>query len=496
MRDQIPPLIPAISSSGASVPSSNEHKECSYDIGNFHLFPVPEKVWIGESRIFSERKQKTNIIEFATESKIVHLVDIFLRDIINAAEFDLSIQSHLGIKQITPDICILTLGNRLVGVVEVKKPDNTNPLYKSTILGELFDQMILVQGFYGSGPIIGILTTLEEWVFACFPNDAEHFATHSSSTPHGSESFMTPIKNNQLNDDPDSPPGHTPSQQKEDYGHQINETTDVDEFAPGEEVTRKLIVSNVINTSTQYSDVIQYIYTALVRMTQVRIDYYQQYNYLCGFILHKGNDSITWHSKNQQLAALNVNNIDGHTFPRSDTTNLFALEDLGRGASGKVWLMCTLSPNPGICVLKFANDPVNAQTKLNLEKNWWHLIYPEFLKYTNVELWSGTWALMMSHFSVIPPLQRSKFRESIKQLLEQKFQARGLVHPDVAWRNIGFYLDKNNNKIPVLYDLDGILYYSHESNFNWIENAMNKLFPSPCSEEISISKLSLLDEVI
>jgi hypothetical protein len=38
-----------------------------------------------------------------------------------------------------------------------------------TVLGELLDQMLLVEGFYCSGPVICILPSGEEWLVAWFP---------------------------------------------------------------------------------------------------------------------------------------------------------------------------------------------------------------------------------------------------------------------------------------------------------------------------------------
>jgi hypothetical protein len=102
---------------------------------------------------------------YATETDIVFLLGHYLSDIIRGMNLKFKFLHDLGIKHICPDICILTFGNRLVGVVEVKKPGE-NILLQPTVLGELLDQLLLVEGFYSSGPVIGILTTLEEWIFA------------------------------------------------------------------------------------------------------------------------------------------------------------------------------------------------------------------------------------------------------------------------------------------------------------------------------------------
>ena len=102
---------------------------------------------------------------------------------------NLNFNAEVSIKQIRPDLCVLLMGIYLVGVVEVKKPGN-NVLLEPTVLGELMDQMLLVEGFYGMGPVIGILTTAEGWLVSWFPVDSD--ALKHVDPPEAS--FTTPVK--------------------------------------------------------------------------------------------------------------------------------------------------------------------------------------------------------------------------------------------------------------------------------------------------------------
>ena len=77
-------------------------------------------------------------LHYTTETDVVSFVKTFLRDIANAMGIPLEMASDFGIKHVTPDICVLSLGQRLVGVVEIKKP-HKNVLEMPTVLGELFD---------------------------------------------------------------------------------------------------------------------------------------------------------------------------------------------------------------------------------------------------------------------------------------------------------------------------------------------------------------------
>ena len=112
---------------------------------------------------------------YGSESDIVFFVRKFLFDIMEALNLNFSFSAEILISHIRPNIAVLLMGKYLVGVVEVKKP-GSNILAQPTVLGELLDQMFLVEGFYRTGPVIGILTTGEEWVMSWFPGDTDTLA--------------------------------------------------------------------------------------------------------------------------------------------------------------------------------------------------------------------------------------------------------------------------------------------------------------------------------
>jgi len=86
----------------------------------------------------------------------VHVVRTYIDAVIRALGLPLEIQAEVGIKSIRPDIMVICVGLWLVGVVEVKKHGRTaefvNALEHRRVLGELFDQLLLVEGFYCCGP--------------------------------------------------------------------------------------------------------------------------------------------------------------------------------------------------------------------------------------------------------------------------------------------------------------------------------------------------------
>jgi hypothetical protein len=56
------------------------------------------------------------------ESTAVKYVRIYLQDLLKAMNPPFQLENHLGIKHNAPDLCF-NIANRLVGVVEVKNPD-------------------------------------------------------------------------------------------------------------------------------------------------------------------------------------------------------------------------------------------------------------------------------------------------------------------------------------------------------------------------------------
>ena len=168
-----------------------------------------------------------------------------------------------------------------------------------------------------------------------------------------------------------------------------------------------------------------------------------------------------------------------NAFPLKSTTRLVALEDLGRGSSGKAWLACTNSPkNASLCVLKFSNRADEAGA-LERECGHWASIYPEFAAMVRVEKWSGSPALLMPHFATIHDDFREGMREEIAKLL-QRFVSSGYVHNDVQWRNMGYYI-KEGERVPVLFDLDGARniedFKMSLDVSDWIATSMRTLFP-------------------
>ena len=72
------------------------------------------------------------------------------------------------------------------------------------------------------------------------------------------------------------------------------------------------------------------------------------------------------------------------------------------------------------------------------------------------------------------PDDRSNVLGLVEETLETQFASKGLVHEDVAWRNIGLYKDGAHRKA-VVFDLGRVQNSDKTDGGNWVNNAIAKL---------------------
>jgi hypothetical protein len=458
-------------SSPPSVPSEKEHASCDRIEMELPIFPsVPEEVLYSPNSIWEKVYTRSDGVKFryySSEDDIVYLVRRFLESILSALNLPLDFNSEVTIKQIRPDLCVLLMGMYLVGVVEVKKPGK-NVLLEPTVLGELMDQMLLVEGFYGMGPVIGILTTAEEWLVSWFPVDSDVLAHVDPSEA----SLTTLMKSTETKGH--WPPGGTPSQQR-DTTHSVDEVTDVSlEIEDGvtDEMERLLCATRVINIYEDPVRVLQHLCGAFQLMSRAHSHHTANLP-RCLLKFHKGIQAVTFHPVSYDAVHARV---DFNKFPSKNVKTLVALEDLGRGSTGKAWLCVTVTqPGSASCVLKFDNKHSRSE-KLVKERELWHLLYPEFSTMVKLEHWSGADALVMPHFSKVLESEREQFKDEILQVLTTHFMQNGKVHRDVRWPNIGKYRSKSGAVALVVFDLHDVVDYDVDVHHDWMEQAVHSLF--------------------
>ena len=396
----------------------------------------------------------------------------FLKDILLALKIHLDFNAEVTIKQIRRDLCVLLLGLYLVGVVEVKRPGK-NVLLEPTVLGELLDQMLLVEGFYGMGPVIGILTTAKEWIISWFPVDSEALVHIDPPEASFTTSMNQESSSTSIHTKGHSPPAGTPSQQ---FGtiHSIDEVMDISlelEDEVTHEMDRLLCTTHVMNIYEDPICVLQHLCGAFQLMSKAHLHHTANLP-RCLLKFHKELHAVTFHPVSYDAVH---SKVDFNNFPHKNVRTLVALEDLGRGSTGKAWLCVTVTkPRSASCVLKFDNKHSRSE-KLLKELEIWNLLYPDFSTMVKLEHWSGADALVMPHFSTVLESEREQYKDEILQVLINRFMQNGKVHGDVRWCNIGKYRSRSGAVALVVFDLYDVVAYDVDAHHNWMEEAMQSL---------------------
>ena len=204
---------------------------------------------------------------------------------------------------------------------------------------------------------------------------------------------------------------------------------------------------------------------------------------------HREIDAVTFHPASSSDDADIYPTVDFDKFPSENTKTLVALEDLGRGSTGKAWLCVTLLPaaaaatsssssssRSAACVLKFDNQRVHSSSSLESERNMWHLLYPELAPMVRLQRWAGADALVMPHCSAVLQPEREQFREQLRHVLTDKFTRYGKVHKDLRWCNIGKYVSSGQVGTIVIFDLHGLDEFDADKHSGWVDTAMLSLY--------------------
>ena len=170
----IPMLMGNYTVSSPSIPLPDQHAPCARIEDIFpSLLTAPPSVLSKPNNNWCY-VSTADTLTYRSVSDIVLIVTLLLKDFIRAMGLSLDITSEISINRVRSDLCVLIYKRNIVGVVQIKTPGN-NILMQPTVLGELLDQMLLIEGFYRVGPVIGILTTAEELMFTWFCEDDQYF---------------------------------------------------------------------------------------------------------------------------------------------------------------------------------------------------------------------------------------------------------------------------------------------------------------------------------
>jgi hypothetical protein len=396
---------------------------------------VPNLLWIDYTTKGGEDGVRS------TERSIADLVSMALTDMLYECGLarTLGIVGEMGTFELRPDVWIIRRGRLPVGVVAVKQP-GVGVLDDERVLGELFDYMNHLPNFYGTRPVIGILTTYREWRVCWLDNDETVRLVGETETIASAktETIANPVILDQVptsKKKDTSPPDHAPSKKRTDH-HSHEERAEAKASRKDrQKIAREMFASRV--WSIEEDNVFQLVASALLKMSRVTV---APFEHPCDklnerALLRVGPTSMFW----ERLAA-DVKPA-WNTPPSSQAMSFYLLQDLGTGSRGHVWLAC--SKGGAVCGLKFLRGLKGKPQRgddvaLQKEHDWWHLVYPEFGKYVRLVTLCGRQALLMPHFDT--PTRGEDTLRLVEQCLRERFVARGLKHGDVRWRNVGMHV--------------------------------------------------------
>lgn len=502
LGDDIPRARRTISETGPSIPSDEEHATVRWIEKDFGLL---------NERSFENIKNypmgliATNgAVEYGTENDVAGHVKTLVTHVLIALDADdAAVYSEIATFNLRPDLWVVIHGGLPIGVIEVKKPDIDNGvkgMENANVLGELFDFMEHLPNFYGITPAFGIVTNLVQWRVAWLPGSGvdemaaaeEDWVVYEENGDYGEEDRCDDDDkdgkqaDNEDDDDDVSGSTYTPNEEeatktgesplrataskRNPIIHEVQITDDYeaseeDDDDPGVEEDYNLDRFFHISRIFDKSDAVRAIASAIAKMYRVRK---RPFDYPFDRLSER---TILKFEKAEAMSIfwVRLTNVT----PKWDKIArpkkyLYAIEDLGRGAHGRVWLTC--SSSGAVCVLKFAlNDKPDG---LDEEFKFWKRIYPSFPVFR--ETWCGHPALRMPHFAQVRTEDRPSKVELVKAALEQDFVTHGLVHHDVYWRNIGIYTDKRGDEKAVVFDMGAVRAFE-ESDTGWVETACQRL---------------------
>jgi hypothetical protein len=153
--------------------------------------------------------------------------------------------------------------------------------------------------------------------------------------------------------------------------------------------------------------------------------------------------------------------------------NFYFWEYLGNGADGKAFLVSG-GTHGAVGVLKFFY--ADAPERANQEASTWTAIYGHLAPVASVRVVkvAGQTALLMPWFH--SPRRSKETLEAVRVTLLNDYQRRGFRHGDVAWRNVGVYVEQGQTKA-IVFDMQQVTQAQTAQQADWVELAVASLAP-------------------
>lgn len=347
-----PQLGRQVCASAGSTSSKNEaHLSARVEL---HSFGVLDKLVLipSESSIWPMYHNTKNT--WATESDIQRLVYTALSDVVSTVGLATNLQllSEVSTFSLRPDICVVRINGKPVGVCKVKKPNGaqkTSALEESVVAGQIFSYMMMLRNQYGVRHAFGILSTYEEWR-VCWLPDTEKAASVTTLLDH------------------DEDEGGADEISRVVHCTKIYHHDDVELI--------KILASTLMKMNNTPGS----IPTTLI--DSIRNRYYIQLN-------ERTYDWI-------KLPADGI--VLSYEPPPKQTRKYYLLQDYHGGADGRVWLACSTTGK--LVVIKFGSrrgglTEVDITTRLEQEAEYWRHCYGLTSSSVRVETLNSLPALLM-----------------------------------------------------------------------------------------------------
>jgi hypothetical protein len=397
----------------------------------------------------------------------------------------LTITTEVETFGLRPDAWVLTVMGMPIGVIEVKNPGDP-ALTDERVAGELYDYMKRLSSFYGAQEAFGILTTYRKWRVCWMDDDASKALARKGVLLELEEREpQTPVRSNARGGTSSSPEGATPSKQAAVHSLDLTlkevpgideESQEADNVAEAavEGGVRILCASRVydIEQGDDQNSLFMLLASAVWKMWESRHvplpDPFDRLNERT--LLKFTRESFFW----ERIGKVGVK-PQWDKVPTKSASSVFAVEDLGHGAEGRCWLVC--SQTGRVAVLKFfrEHDAEKAHTAAQTEKRYWDEIYPALGKMVKVEKWGGHWALVMPHLSQSVARDEQTL-EAVRATLLDDYVGHELMQPpeEVKWRNIGFYQNGNELKA-VVFDMSRVQPLAETAGDKWVKKCIKLL---------------------
>jgi hypothetical protein len=476
------------------VPKEVDHQAALAKEAPFVAFELLPTTCHPASIVWQLLKQDGSLGGYANESEVNKFIGVGLEDVLRAIGMSETIKlvSEVEVMSIRPDWMVLYINGVAVGAIEGKQPGRTAMTHER-ILGEVYDQLMHLRTTFRVTTPLAILTCYNQWR-VCWLDDnesnsvaampalpqAEPYATprdKKRKQPQATASapapkklkqsdFHTPLKLKPSADRSPRTPPLTPSSEVQPVRMcpVEDEVVEGEEEVAEEKVERVLCVSPVV----QWDDpklpwLLMSVFQkmSLAKTRPVKHESGVQVSEVLRLATPKG---FRWER------ATYASGLDFGTFVARAQQNFFIWEELGRGASGKVYLVSG-GKRGCVGVVKFFFH--ERDCTLEAEQNWWHKIYLDLPGVPNVRIIPilGQRALLMPWFA--RPMRDQSTLEAVERTLLNDYDGKGFVHRDVAWRNVGVYQGKDGIEA-VVYDMGHVTSKAEEDE-GWVAIAVRSL---------------------